>query len=217
MLKRKLNQKYDVCIPPLYKPFHELTHEETEAFYQWHMSHLRERIDYLSSFVSHAMGIRRETINLSPQSLIPVWEWFLSVIKTERTPPERLKELEKEYSSHSIYFIQYLMDQSKDQYTIETELILRDIGMYFGEVFVKNEPCIHWSYYEKPKSDFFVNMPVLLGFEDSSYSPPFKMEFEPVHMAKVQAANIWDGSQKKEDLYNLYTKWSNRYVPHKEK
>ena len=96
MLKRKLNQKYDVCIPPLYKPFHELTHEETEAFYQWHMSHLRERIDYLSSFVSHAMGIRRETINLSPQSLIPVWEWFLSVIKTERTPPERLKELEKE-------------------------------------------------------------------------------------------------------------------------
>ena len=56
-------------------------------------------------------------------------------------------------------------------------------------------------------------MPVLLGFEDSRYSPPFKMEFEPTHMAKVQAANIWDNTQTEEDLINIYCKWANSYVP----
>lgn len=207
--------KYAICVPPLTKPFNKLTHEETVAFFQWHMAHVKDRVNYLAVFVSHALDIPRETIDLSPQSLIPVWSWFLSVVKTERTPPERLKELEKEYRNHSIHFVEYLIDQSKDQYSLETEYILRDIGIYLGEVFVRNDPGIYWSYYEKPKSDFFVNMPLLLGFEDSNYTPPFKMEFEPVHMAKVQAANIWDGTQKEDDLFNLYTLWSSSYVPHK--
>ena len=210
--KKALNYKF--CIPPLNKPFHKLSHKETESFFQWHLSHLHERIDYLSSVVSCQLKIPREELDLSPHSLILVWSWFLSVAEIERTPTARLIELEKQYSAHSEQFKRYLLDQSSDQFSLETEFILKDIGMYLGEVFVKNEPNIYWSYYEKPKSDFFVNMPVLLGFEDSKYIPPFKMEFEPVHMAKVQAANIWDGSQKKEDLYNLYTLWSTLYVPH---
>ena len=45
---------YQICIPPLQKPFYELIHEETETYFQRHLAHLRERIDYLSGTVSRA-------------------------------------------------------------------------------------------------------------------------------------------------------------------
>ena len=209
--KNPLN--YEICIPPLSKPFHLLTHREAEAYFQWHLSHLDERIDYLSTTVSNFLGIPKLKIDYSPNSLVLVWAWFLSVAKTERTPEEHLIKLEKQFAIDSEPFKTYLLDQSKEQFSLETEFILRDIGMYLGEVFTKNEPVIYWTYYDKPKSDFFVNMPVLFGFEDPNFVPPFKMEFEPTHMARVQAANIWDNTQRKEDLFNIYCKWASNYIP----
>jgi hypothetical protein len=77
-----------------------------------------------------------------------------------------------------------------------------------GQVFVYNNSKIHWSYYEKPKTDFFVNIPLLLGFEDSNFTPPFPVEFEPIHMVGVQAAKIWGKTQKSEDLFHLYQQWT---------
>ncbi len=204
---------YEICIPPLNKPFNKLTHKETDDYFQWHLSHLSERITYLSSVVSYKLAIPQSKLDLSPNSLILVWSWFLSVVKIERTPTSRLLELERMYSTRSEQIRRYLLDQSREQFSLETEFILRDIGMYLGEVFTKNEPLIYWAYYEKPKSDFFVNMPVLFGFEDPNFTPPFKMEFEPTHMARVQAANIWDNTQRKEDLYNIYCKWADNYIP----
>ena len=43
---------------------------------------------------------------------------------------------------------------NKRQLTLETEYIIRDIGMYLGETFRKNLPCIFWTYYTKPTRDF---------------------------------------------------------------
>ena len=171
---------YEICIPPLKKPFSRLTHQETEEYFQWHLSHLSERISYLSSVVSNSLAIHQSELDLSPGSLLPLWSWFLAVAEIEPTPMARLMELDQQYHTHSEQIRAYLLDQSQDQFSLETEFILRDVGMYLGEVFTKNEPGICWSYYEKPKSDFFVNMPVLLGFEDSNYQPPFKMVFEPL-------------------------------------
>ena len=214
MFKKMRKAKYEICVPPLKKPFHEFRHNETEEYFHWHMSHIDERIDCLSAYVSRARNIQRAELDLSPQSLVHVWSWFLSVAETESVPPSGLTENDEKNLTQIAAFRRYTVEQAQGQYTFETELILMDIGMYLGQVFVRNNPGIYWSYYEKPKSDFFVNMPLLLGFEDSAYAPPFKMAFEPVHMSRVQAARIWDGSQKKEDLFNLYIKWSGSYVPH---
>ena len=85
--------------------------------------------------------------------------------------------------------------------------------MYLGEVFTANEPKIYWSYYEEPNSDIFANMPVLSGFEDPRFTPPFKMYFEPIHMAHVQAVHLWDHTQEEEDLYNVYRLWADSFIP----
>ncbi len=204
---------YEICIPPLKKPFSRLTHQETEEYFQWHLSHLSERISYLSSVVSNSLAIHQSELDLSPGSLLPLWSWFLAVAELEPTPMARLMELNQQYHTNLEQIRAYLLDQSQDQFSLETEFILRDVGMYLGQVFTKNEPGICWSYYEKPKSDFFVNMPVLLGFEDSNYHPPFKMVFEPLHMAKVQAAKIWYNTQREDDLFRIYSMWAKNFVP----
>ena len=142
---------YEICIPPLKKPFSRLTHQETEEYFQWHLSHLSERISYLSSVVSNSLAIHQSELDLSPGSLLPLWSWFLAVAELEPTPMARLMELDQQYHTHLEQIRAYLLDQSQDQFSLETEFILRDVGMYLGQVFTKNEPGIYWSYYEKPQ------------------------------------------------------------------
>ena len=202
---------YEVCVPPLSKPVEKLTHRETEAYFLWHLSVLEERIDYLSSQVCNKLSIPRSRMDLSAESLIPLWEWFLSALEVEETPKEALQEF-WEKDKHPEPFRTERLNKRRKQFTLETECILFDVGKYLGEVFTKTVPGISWTYYEKPKSDFFVNMTVIQGFADFDFDPPFRMYFEPVHMAHVQAANIWDNTQKKDDLYRLYGLWSKKAI-----
>lgn len=202
---------YDICIPQRKKPAEEMTHREMEAFFQWSMSVLPERIEYLSSRVCENLHLPRERLTLSEESLIPLWEWFLSTAEIEDSPETALQWF-WEHDTHPEPFRRILLEQRRRQFSLETEYILQDIGRYWGEVFVKTVPGITWTYYEKPKSDFFVNKPVLQGFADFNYDPPFRMFFEPVHMAHVQAARLMDNSQKPEDLLRVYKLWREKSI-----
>ncbi len=203
--------QYEVCVPPLKKPVEKLTHLETEAYFRWHLSVLEERIDYLSSQVCGKLSIPRNRMDLSAESLIPLWEWFLLTMEIENIPDD-VPQMFGEQVKHTSAFHTGVFKKERKQYSLETELIFFDVGRYLGEVFIKTLPGISWTYYEKPKSDFFVNMPVLQGFADFDFDPPFRMFFEPVHMAHVQAANIWNNTQKKDDLFQLYHMWSKKAI-----
>lgn len=207
MFWKKTEIKYDVLIPPLSKRIEDLTPKETKIFFEWYIGQIPKRVEYLASYVAGQLNIDSHQIDYSPESLILVWKWFLGIAQTERTPKERIEGLCNLYVDLPITLRDYILNESREQFSLQTEYILRDIGMYLGEVFVKNSQCIHWGYYTKPKTDFYVNTPLLLGFEDNRFEPPFKMTFEPIHMVGVQAANIWDKTQKNTDLFELYQKW----------
>ena len=87
--------------------------------------------------------------------------------------------------------------------------------MYMGEIFIRNNPILYWGYFTEPRTDISVNRPVLLGFVDSRFTPPFLPEFDPIHMVGIQAANIWDNTQNENDLLNLYYKWK-KFIPSSE-
>ena len=94
--------------------------------------------------------------------------------------------------------------------TLETEYILRDIGMYLGETFRKNNPHIDWAYYTQPRRDFFVNHPLLKGFVDRTFDQPFEACFEPIHMARIQACKMLDKTSSDGDLFALYQLWAGK-------
>ena len=179
---------YDICIPPINKPSALLNSDETKKYFKWYIAKIPERLCYLSRKISEELGINESQISRFPESLVIVWKWFLSVAQTEKTVSNGL------------------------QLDMQTEYIIRDIGMYLGELFNSQYKSINWSYFETPKTDFFVNKPVLIGFKDNSVSPPFDAVFEPIHMVRVQACKILFNQQSNDDLLKLYYKWAEKVI-----
>lgn len=194
---RKLN--YDVLVPKLDKSIFKLNEEETAAYFAWFMEQVPHRVAYVSSVCAKELRVPVEQMDCSPESLLLIWKWFRKRAKTER---EILTEEKKKNSA----YVNGMFRVGR-QLTLETEYIVRDVGMYLAETFRKNHPQIYWTYYTKPKRNFFVNHPLLKGFVDMTTGVPFYAEFEPIHMAGVQASKILSGRSKDTDLLDVYNFW----------
>lgn len=185
---RKKKLTYEICIPPINKPVSSMNSRETKEYFDWFIEKIPERIQYLSEKIADDCKIKINLTDFTPESLVVIWRWFLDKAQTEKT------------------------DSNVLRLDMQTEYIVRDIGMFMGEFFNVRHAGIHWSYYKTPKADIFVNKPVLIGFKDNCVSPPFDAVFEPVHMVRVQATKIVLNKQNENDLLNLYNIWSEKIV-----
>ena len=197
---RKLT--YDILIPKLGKSIFQLTEEEAEAYFEWYMEQVPQRVAYVSRVCAKELHIPVERLDCSPESLLLIWKWFR---KRARTEPGILSEEDKKHPAYANG-----MFCNKRQLTLETEYIIRDIGMYLGETLRKNLPQLYWTFYTKPKRSFFVNHPLLKGFVDTSPGAPREIEFEPIHMTGVQASKILSKKSKETDLFDIYTIWAKK-------
>lgn len=196
--KNKLT--YDLLIPPINKPFEAFSKHEAENYFRWYIGKLNERVVYLQEF----SGV---SLDYSVDSLNDIWAWFLKNAEIEKTPKEKLCEIKKQLKKQPNEIRNVVLKEQSEQFSLQTEYIIRDIAMYFGEVFVKNNSSISWGYHCDIKKDSFANMPLLVGFEDRNFNPPFKAELEPCFFVRRVACNIFDGDQKKDDLSDIYETW----------
>jgi hypothetical protein len=191
---------YDILVPKLGKSIFALNEEEAADYYNWFVGRIPERVAYVSEICAKELHIPLERMDCSPESLVLIWKWFLKRAKTETII------LSKEEKNHPAFANGTF--RNKHQLTLESEYIIRDIGMYLGETFRKNHPQIYWTYYTKPKRNFFVNHPLLKGFVSAESGIPRELEFEPIHMARVQAASVLNHSAKETDLLKIYNIWA---------
>jgi hypothetical protein len=194
--------EYKLLVSPFGLNHSSLTPKQAREHFEWFISKIPERVEYLTNRCAKDLNITVGELNLSPCSLTLIWKWFLMTARTEKTPENAIIEMENNFGHLGESFI------NREQFTVATQFILRDIGMYLGEVFTKNCTGITWNYYTAPKRDIFVNQPQLFGFIDASCIPPFKLTFQPIHMVEVQATNVFDKTQQESDLHDLFTKWS---------
>ena len=193
--------KYDLLVPPLGLDFVKMTPKQSKENFDWFMQKITERTMYLINRCSKDIKASPDELKFSPETLKIIWRWFLKTARMEKTPNDELEQMKKQFAHLGESFI------NKEKFTVVTEYIIRDIGMYLGQVFTVNYKNIYWDYYTKPKNDFFVNRPQLFGFVDNNYNPPFKPTFEPIHMTGVQAAKLFDNTHKETDLYDIFMKW----------
>lgn len=198
-IKKPLN--YEILVPPLEKPVDQLSRAEARQYFDWYLSKLEDRTDYLRDVT----GL---PLDHSPASLVPLWKWFLRHAEIEKTPPARLAELEAQFAGSPLAAT--LLEENARQLSLQTEYMIRDIGMYWGQVFVKNHPGIHWDFYTTPKRDMFVNRPLLMGFPNEIFPEKEGVPFEPVHMAGVQASKLFRGNQSKYDLIRVHNIWAEK-------
>lgn len=191
---------YDILIPPLDKPVCKLNEEEAQRYFCWFLEKLPERVAYLSEVCGKELHIPKEKMDLSPESLVLLWRWFRRRAQTEALNPE--EEINSRFTWNS--------ETKQRKWTLETEYILRDVGMYFGAVFRHNYPNLYWSYDTQNKRDFFVNCPVLKGFVDRTGGYPWDAVLEPIHFAGVQASRILTNRSKEDDLLRIYEIWAEK-------
>jgi len=196
--KKKLT--YDILIPLITKPFEKFTLEDAENYFNWYISNINERVLCLTKFSN-------VQLNYSINSLIDIWAWFLKMAEIEKTPKIKLDEIKNELKGKPQDFIDTILHEQSVQFSLETEYILRDVSMYFGDVIVKSNNSIHWGYHTDIKKDSFANMPLLMGFEDRDFNPPFQAAFDPLFTVHGIACNLFDNSYNKTDLINMYKKW----------
>ena len=187
-VRKKAAPSYQILVPPLSCDVCRLSPNEAHEYFLWFISAVPNRIDYLLDQCFHHCAERR----LSPDSLTVVWQWFIDNVVFD-------------------------FDKISKQYRLSTlsEYIIRDIGMYFGEVCIANNHGLQWSYFTEPKNDFFVNAPYIKGYISRATS--FPMTFEPLHMVRIQALKLLPSNSPKgspTDLLSLYQHWL-QYVPGK--
>lgn len=178
------------------KTFSSFELEDVDKYFKWYQEQIPIRVEYLStkSWCD---------LDYSFESLIKLWRWFIKVAHIEKIPDKKKKELVKDRDMN----LNYIQTYENMQLSIDTEYIISDIAMYVGEVFTKHSNKITWGYHTDKKKDSFYNMPILLGFEDVTFTPSFKMIFEPNHMVHVQAENLLDKTACERDLYDMCMIW----------
>lgn len=213
---RVFDRKYAPLIPPFDKAPVLFSKEETDAYFNWYMEHIDARCDYLRQLIAEDDRIPVGKLDYSMKSLLPVWRWFLRRARVVRKklprPYEKVTVISRETGGKPVKKVL----KYDEFFDVKTEMMIRDIGMYVGKMFILNYPGrIRWNLVRKPKNYIHVNEPLLQGFEkrcEGAKNNPFYPDFEPIHMTHVQAASLFDGKANADDLYNLCRMWS-EWIP----
>ncbi len=178
--------------------FFELTPKQAKEYFLWYMDEIPNRLALLWEYMKQERPTT-EPFDYSPESLLPLWEWYEPKIQQV---PMTAKEIESRVKKFPKYLESEIRKNTK-KFTDETLSIALDISMYLGEVVVKNYPHLRWNYRTRPKREISVYRPVIDGLNH-------KMTFETSRVLFVLMLK----SAKEQDsmrLYNLYQHWASKY------
>lgn len=151
---------YKMMIPPIeVGNFDELSKKQAEEHFKWYVDEIPFRLNQLEEYANAVMNANL-VFDKKPSSLVTIWEWFESIMVTEKKTE---KEINKEFEMYPQWLHNRILENDI-KFTIDTLVVGMDIAIYFGETFIRNNPTIKWGYFTKPRKRASVNRPVLLGF-----------------------------------------------------
>ena len=185
--------EYEYMIPPVKNyDFFEFTKEEAKIYFNWYMEEKGHRIEMLEKYVHNA--VVDIDFDYSPESLIPLWRWYETIIVSEKKTEEEI-EAEKKNTP------EWLHSQiSEEKISMNTLKFGMDIAIYFAEVMIRNsDGKVHWGYVTKPNNYAYVNRPVVSGFKAGKDLNPSR---------SVYILTLRSEEEKNEKrLYNSYYVW----------
>lgn len=199
---------YDILVPPLGLDYYNMTPRQASENFHWFLDHIPERMDYFRARCAQDLSVPLEQLNYQPESLLPVWQWFLKTAKTERTSKEVYKSM---ISQIKLFGEDYVPPR---QFTVATQFILRDVGIYLAQCLLSNYPQLRWYYFTKPKSNVSAKRPLLVGFRVPAPNGNGTVDYfcDPIVTAESCAVDILTSKQTKSDLYQKFLYWR-AYIP----
>ncbi len=175
-------------------PFEEMNKKQVEQYFQWFMTEKDKRIHQLEQYINKN-NTEKVVLDKSPESLIPLWEWFEYQIEWEERSE---KEIEDEVKGKPEWIREILLQDTKKM-TILTMALTTDIATYFGETLIHNNPGIRWGYLLKPIRLDGVKEPILLGFKKN-------ISMNPRRATSVCVLRS-SKNRNRNELYETYNLW----------
>lgn len=178
------------------KPFEKMTKKEAQIHFNWYLSEIPKRIELIRKAFLETGGGKLEDVDLSPQSLMNLWTWFIPKIVTVTRSDEEiaidLKVVPEWFKDKVI--------ENKRKLSVGTLSLAMDIAIYFAEVFIKNFDKLEWGFVTKPKSLAYVNSPVIIGFSSG-------IELDPRNLVYNLTLKVINDNTNKEELFSLFEVW----------
>lgn len=181
---------YSTIQPPFTLRFFDMTKEELIAYAVWFHDSVPGRIAELTSTVKGTPGYERWEPNLTPESLEGLGRWFESQVETRKRSDEEMEAMRAKLT--------FPIDIPDDQLMNRTFSLVMDVGMYFGQVVLKNLPGTRWDQSLRNKRFADYGQPVIMGFGTV-----------PLNPVRVIVTNAYKAAKKERvDLRRLYDTWA---------
>jgi hypothetical protein len=183
---------YTIIQTPFTLKFREMPKPELKSYYAWFMQVLPERVVGLELALREAPSHGAWRADLTPDSLIPLGEWFASQVEVRKSTQEELDEIKAGLA--------FPIEVPEEELTNRTFSIAMDIGMYLSQVVLKNLPGTRWEHALQNKRHVDYGQPVLRGFG--------VVPMNPVRIAIVLARQLSSHTDTGAALRATYDTWA---------
>ncbi len=191
---------YSLIEEPIVKPFSEMTRKEAKIYFNWFVEQIPIRVSVLQQAVrsSSHPKFQEWVADKMPNSLIVLGEWLGQELTTRP-----LSAQDRELIARSLEQVpakyRSIFSEPEQVFTDKSYSLIRDVGMYLGEVFRGQVPQLEWQLFNKSKKYADYHQPVLLGFRE--------IECNTVNLVHVIALGLVDRTVEPSRLYEIYNYW----------
>lgn len=168
--------------------------EEAKTFFAWFVHNIPYRIQCLEKAINTSKQAPDGGIKLdkSVESLATLSNWFSKVVRKQKPSDEFVKAYKEQMGIYAQNLNWILSSR--------TLSLCFDIGIYFGEVFISNNPTLRWHLLES-KKNIDHHHPVILGFGNNlGHCNPYQLTY-------VFALKIAQKRHEEAGLLKLYKFW----------
>jgi hypothetical protein len=170
----------------------ERSPKELTAYGAWFHEIKTERVVILANAVRCTPGFESWQPDGSPDSLGPLGVWFVARVQTRGRTAAEMETLRQQMAP--------ITDVPDWELTEETFSLAMDVGMYFGEVVLKNMPGTRWDQILKDRRDMDYGQVVIMGFG--------RVPMNPVNLVVAIAYGVRQGRFSGGRLRELYEIWN---------
>ncbi|WP_157683025.1 hypothetical protein [Burkholderia ubonensis] len=189
--------EFSTSYSPVTMAFISMTKAELKKFYEWFMLNLPYCIEELMQLVRTTPGFEDWYPDCTPDSLGTLGAWLERKVQRRDLTAEEIKSIRAGLTRP--------IEIAEWDLTDETKSLALYVGMYYGEVALKNNPMLKWEQQmgNKRLADF--GQPVIIG--------PGIVPINPVRIANSIAYGLVDGTKKGGQLREVYDYWEKLVMP----
>ncbi len=176
---------------PIDFDFFDKTKQQLKEYGKWFEYEKENRLAILRQTVKDTEGFYEWEGDFSVDSLKPLGRWLKLNIKTKKLSKEAYEMMRRSVPEY--------IDIRDWDMTPETYSKIIDVGIYFGEVFIRNNSGLKWKqYFSTIKRDAYNGHMLITGG---------KTNINPIWLVRVLASSMADNSQSEERLFELHGIW----------